>query len=145
MTIQKGALTEIIAHARQALPAECCGLLVGTGDAILEAVRIRNLADSPGRYLLDPKEHIDARRAARQRGLDVAGFYHSHPRSAPEPSSTDLAEASYPDHAYLIVGLREDPASGEADARLFRLGANGFVSVPLVVVDNEPRGTDDRR
>jgi proteasome lid subunit RPN8/RPN11 len=134
VTVQKRALTEIIAHAREALPAECCGLLLGTGDAIHEAVRIRNLA-GPGRYLLDPKEHIDARRVARHRGLDVLGFYHSHPFSAPEPSSTDVAEASYPDHVYLIVGVQQEPAQGGADARLFRLEAHGFVSVPFVVVD----------
>ena len=137
MTVQKKALTEIMAHARQALPAECCGLLVGSGDAIIEAVRSRNLADDPDRYLLDPKAHMDARRAARERRLDVLGFYHSHPRSAPEPSARDLAEASYPDHVYLIVGVREDSAGGMPDARLFRLLANGFVNVPLVVVDSE--------
>jgi proteasome lid subunit RPN8/RPN11 len=135
LTIQADTLAEIFAHARQALPAECCGLLVGTGDVIREAVRIANVAVAPDRrYELDPKEHIDARRAARQRGLEVLGFYHSHPRSAPEPSATDLAEASYPDHVYLIVSAREIAADEGTNARLFRLLPNGFVNLPLEVV-----------
>ena len=78
-----------------------------------------------------------ARRAARQQGLEVLGFYHSHPHSAPEPSSTDLAEASYPDRVYLIVSVRETRAHA-ADARLFRLLPNGFVNLPLVVVGTAP-------
>ena len=138
MFIPDATLDRILAHARQALPAECCGLLVGQGEAILEAVPISNLANDPGRYLLDPKEHIEARRTARERGLTVLGFYHSHPRSAPEPSPTDLAEASYPDHLYLIVSVWGSDVAGAADARLFRLTATQFVPVPLVIVDDEP-------
>jgi proteasome lid subunit RPN8/RPN11 len=63
----------------------------------------------------------------------VAGFYHSHPRSAPSPSATDRAEASYPDHLYLIVSLAQDPP----EVGLFSLvGADpgNFVRLPLVTV-----------
>ena len=61
------------------------------------------------RFLIDPEDHIDARRDGRARGLDVVGFYHSHPRSAAEPSARDLAEFGYPDHLYLIVSLQREP------------------------------------
>jgi proteasome lid subunit RPN8/RPN11 len=107
-------LDAIFGHAREALPGECCGLLVGTDDRVLEAVPIRNNAVDPSRYQLDPQAHIEARRAARRRGLDVIGFYHSHPRGVAEPSATDLAEATYPDQVYLIVSVRDgDTAAGE--------------------------------
>ncbi|SRR5713101_3580431 len=119
------AHNDIIAHARDAAPAECCGLLLGAGDAVVEAVRTRNLAASPGRFLIDPEDHINARRAARHRGLEVLGFYHSHPRSEATPSATDLAEASYPGHLYLIVSVLAEPA----DVRLYRLEAGGFREV----------------
>jgi proteasome lid subunit RPN8/RPN11 len=107
----------VIAHARETAPAECCGLLVGTATAITAAVRAGNLSDSPNRFLLDPKDHIRARRDAREAGLEIVGFYHSHPHSAAEPSETDRADAwLYPDHLHLIVGLADEAA----DVRLYR-------------------------
>jgi proteasome lid subunit RPN8/RPN11 len=108
-TIAPAAVEAIVAHARDAAPLECCGLLVGEGSAIRVAVRARNLAPDPNRFLVDPKDHIDARREARRRHLAVLGFYHSHPRSAPIPSPTDLDEADYPDHLHAIVSLASDP------------------------------------
>ena len=128
------ALETIVAHAREAAPAECCGLLLGRDGAVVEAVRTRNVADDPlSRFVIDPKDHIDHRRDARRRGLDVAGFYHSHPRSPASPSATDGAEASYPDHLYLIVSLAQEPP----DVGLFRLdrGDRGnFLRLPFVTV-----------
>jgi len=100
-------------------------MLLGTPDVVIDARRARNLATDANRFLIDPKDHIDARREARARHLEIVGFYHSHPRSAPVPSPTDLAEASYPDHLYLIVGL----AGEQPDARLYRLEAGGFTEL----------------
>ena len=113
-------------HAERAKPRECCGVLVGRNDDILQAIEARNLADDPDRYLLDPADHIAIRRNARAAGLAVVGFYHSHPHSAARPSATDQAEATYPDHFYLIVG---DDA-----VRLFRLTGGNFVEAPFVTV-----------
>jgi proteasome lid subunit RPN8/RPN11 len=127
-TIAPGVLEAVTAHALGARPSECCGVLLGKEGEIVEAVRTRNLAQSANRFLIDPEDHINARRAARNRGLDVVGFYHSHPSSTGEPSATDLAEASYPDHLYLIVGLGSSPP----EARLYRLGSSGFLELPLV-------------
>jgi proteasome lid subunit RPN8/RPN11 len=128
--ISRGAVEEISAHAREALPSECCGVLIGSGSAIVEARRTRNLSESNRtRFEIDPKGHIDARRDARLRGLDVVGFYHSHPQSEPIPSQTDLAEASYPDLFHLIVR----PLPERANLRLFRLDGSGYVEFELVV------------
>ncbi len=130
VSLRSSVLDEVIAHARKAAPAECCGLLLGRGEAVVEAVRARNIADSPARFLMDPRDHIDARRDARGRGLDVLGFYHSHPRSPAIPSATDLAEATYPNHLYAIVSLAADPA----DVRLFRLDEGSFLPIRFVTV-----------
>ena len=97
-------------------------MLVGSPGAITSALRARNLSDRPSRFLIDPKDHIQARREARAKGLDVIGFYHSHPHSAPVPSATDVAEAAYPNHLYLIVGLNGEAA----DVRLYRFTGESF-------------------
>jgi len=120
--VRRAALDAVIAHARATAPAECCGMLIGSPGVVIEARGARNLASDPDRFLIDPKDHIDARRDARARRLEVVGFYHSHPHSAAIPSRTDIAEASYPDHLYLIVGL----AGEEADAKLYRFERGGF-------------------
>jgi proteasome lid subunit RPN8/RPN11 len=109
----------ILAHARAASPAECCGLLVGNTGRIERAVPARNLAERPSRYLIDPADHIRARRAAREAGQTVLGFYHSHPASEPVPSSTDLDEASYPEAIYLIAGT--GPAGVLSEIRAYRI------------------------
>jgi proteasome lid subunit RPN8/RPN11 len=134
VTITRAALDTIIAHAREAAPAECCGLLLGRDGMVVEAVRTRNVAaDQLSRFVIDPKDHIDHRRQARQHGFEVVGFYHSHPQSPAVPSPTDRAEASYPDHLYLIVSLAQEPA----DVGLFRLdraNTGNFLRLPLVTV-----------
>jgi proteasome lid subunit RPN8/RPN11 len=128
LRISSSAREAIVRHAAAARPRECCGVLLGRGDDIIEAVAARNLADDPNRFLVDPKAHIDARRDGRARGLEVVGFYHSHPHSGALPSVTDLAEAAYPELLYLIVSVDREPA----EVRAFRLGRGNFDEIPLV-------------
>jgi proteasome lid subunit RPN8/RPN11 len=125
--IRHAALDAIIAHARAARPAECCGMLLGTAASIEEAIQARNIASGPTRFLIDPHDHIEARRVARGRGVEVIGFYHSHPYSPPLPSPTDIAEATYPEAVYLIVSL----AGAAPNARLFRIERGAAVELPL--------------
>jgi proteasome lid subunit RPN8/RPN11 len=126
--IARSALDAIVDHAREALPAECCGLLLGADASVTEAVRTPNVSGNPKRFTIDPAAHIAARKAARARGLAVVGFYHSHPHSPPVPSVADLSEASYPDHLYLIVS----PAPTRAQIRIFRFVGGRFVESPFV-------------
>jgi proteasome lid subunit RPN8/RPN11 len=119
MTIASSVVDDVIAHAKECQPLECCGVLLGKPSQITQSVRARNLADSPTRFLLDPKAHIDACRKARLEGLEVVGFYHSHPHSHASPSATDLEEAAYLDCVHLIVGFVE----GEPEVRIFRYAA----------------------
>ncbi len=134
MRVARAVLDAVILHARETAPAECCGLLLGRDGVVVETVRTVNVADErETRFVIDPQGHIDGRRDARRRGLDVTGFYHSHPRSAARPSATDRAEASYPDHLYLIVSLAQDPP----EVGLFSLDdadTGNFVRLPLVTV-----------
>ena len=129
MRIYKPALDNIVSHARAAAPAECCGLLLGRGEDIIESARAANLSPDVNRFFIDPRAHIDIRREARQRGLGVIGFYHSHAHSPAQPSATDLREASYPDHLHLIVSVQFEPP----DVRLFRIEEMSCREVPLTM------------
>jgi proteasome lid subunit RPN8/RPN11 len=128
---RKDALDALVDHARASAPNECCGLLLGRADEIVEAVRARNIADEPhSRFLIDPRDHIGARRAARAGGLELVGFYHSHPRSPATPSARDVAEFTYPGYLYAIVSLASEPA----EVQLFRPGGGNFRRLSFVTV-----------
>jgi len=129
-SLKSEVLAAIISHARAAAPAECCGVLIGTEGRVVEAVGTRNIADRSTRFEIDPKDHLDARRSARARGLDIVGFYHSHPHSPALPSESDKAEANYPDHLHLIVSLASDPP----DTRLYWFDGRNFVEDAFVTV-----------
>jgi len=124
-------LGDIVDHARRQAPQECCGMLIGDSGDVLECVPARNIADRPTvRFLIDPHDHVQALRSARARGLDVVGFYHSHPRSPAVPSETDLAEATYADQLLLIVSLQQT----SPDLRLYWFRDGNFLPVPFVTV-----------
>jgi len=114
--IPADVIRDMLAHAREEAPRECCGLLVGKGQSLVRSVRARNLDTKATRYLIDPEDHFGAIRAARAEGLEVVGAYHSHPSSTPVPSATDIAEAdSGSDFLYVIVSLVDE------DVRAYRI------------------------
>ena len=133
--LRSSAAAAIVEHAREAQPRECCGILLGTGSRILESVRVQNLATDPDRFLLDPKQHIDIRRDARRRGLEVIGFYHSHPHSAAQPSATDVAAADT-EALHVIVGLLRNPPS----IRAFLIAEKKCAEVLVVEIDEGEDG-----
>ena len=135
--IRSSALSAIVAHARETLPDECCGLLVGTQERVERAERARNLRASPTRYQIDPADLFRVIRSARAEGLLVMGAYHSHPDTDPEPSSTDFAEANDPALLCVIVS----PRTRGAQVGAFRVVGSRFVQVALVVGDSSRRRT----
>ena len=140
---------ELVVYAREALPEEACGMLIGTRDLRLatqdffriSAVRpARNLhPNREDRFLIDPLEYAQAETYCRKhahKGLKVLGFWHSHPRSPAAPSPRDLEEAvglqqSFPQrYLYLILSLRDSEAPDVAGWRLNEEGAK-FEAVAL--------------
>ena len=102
---------QIQRHLVGAHPREACGLLVGRDEAgarwITYAVPADNRHLEPGHaYAISPEAFLDVEKRARSRGLDVVGFYHSHPDGVPAPSARDEAEA-WPHYTYLIAGSRK--------------------------------------
>ena len=98
---------QIISHARECAPHECCGLVGGNSTTTRTVYPLRNIASEPlVTYEAAPEDLFAAQRAMRQRGEQLLAIYHSHPRSKdPEPSATDVRLAYYPTAVYFIVGL----------------------------------------
>lgn len=99
---------QMVAHARESTPNECCGYGHASGGLVQGVHPARNLRDSPYGYELDGQSLLAAN------DLDDEGHevfvYHSHPRSAAEPSQTDINLAHYPHWVYVIVSLAAEPA-----------------------------------
>ena len=110
MRISTELYDEIVAHARSEAPNECCGMIASRDGEAVTVYRARNAAASPLRYELDPVEQFRIQTEIEDSGLELGAIYHSHTRSEPYPSQTDINLAFYPDALYVIVGVaREEP------------------------------------
>jgi len=117
--IDAALLERVVAHARRDFPNECCGMVAmrdGHAVAIHEAT---NVAASPLRFEVEGREIIHAQDAFEDDGAELGAIYHSHTRSEPYPSQTDVNfAAGWPGVEWLIVGLRRD---GEPTVRSYRI------------------------
>jgi proteasome lid subunit RPN8/RPN11 len=109
---------EIRRHGEETYPHECCGVLLGSVDdagarIVTSTARCGNTrTDSPhNRYNIDPKDLIRVEKEAREQGVDVIGYYHSHPDHPARWSQTDLNEAHWPGYSYVITQV----ANGKAE------------------------------
>jgi len=106
MKISQALIDEMVAHAREDLPNECCGMVGGRDGEATRVVRVENAAASPLRYEMDPQAQYDALKAIEDAGEELVAIYHSHTRSAAYPSQTDVNEAvMWPEQVYVIVSL----------------------------------------
>jgi len=133
LRIRPGVHDAIAREASAAFPDECCGVLAGRGDVIETIYPVRNTAeDARTRFEMDPAEMWAARRQATREGLEVLGFYHSHPRTPPVPSSYDIERAYYSDAVYLIAGL-----SPGFSVRAFRISGGSADEVSIEIESAE--------
>jgi proteasome lid subunit RPN8/RPN11 len=132
MLIARALLDELIAHAREDAPEECCGVLAVTpGDPAI-ATRVHravNTAASPLRFEVDGRELLHTIDAIEADGAELGAIYHSHTRSAPFPSQTDINfAANWPGVEWIIVGL----ASGDApEVRSYLIDGGSVREVPI--------------
>ena len=103
-------------HGEETYPHECCGVLLGRSEdgvnEVEEAVRAGNTrTDSAhNRYQIAPQELVKIQRLGRERGLDIVGFYHSHPDHPAQWSATDFAEAHWLGCSYVITAVEQGAA-----------------------------------
>ncbi len=112
---------EMIAHAREDAPNECCGILIGRDGAAIATRRVTNRVDEknkPFRYEMEPREYMAVEEECSANGWTLWGFYHSHTRSPAYPSQTDrnlafwpgTKELIWPNSYYLLVSLENEDA-----------------------------------
>jgi proteasome lid subunit RPN8/RPN11 len=134
------------AHAEAAYPNECCGAMLGLRKGpdwlVISSIAAENAAEDQARragYQIGPRDLLDIAVAARRRGLEIAGFYHSHPDCEAAWSPADLAGAHWIGASYAIIEVRDGRA---AAMRSFRLAGateeDKRFEAETVVVENAP-------
>jgi proteasome lid subunit RPN8/RPN11 len=117
LRVPRGVYESLRAHGEETYPHECCGALLGLpspeGWQIADALRAGNTRtdSSHNRYHIAPVELVKIQREARQRGLEIAGFYHSHPDHPAQWSQTDFAEAHWLGCSYVITEVAQGKAA----------------------------------
>jgi len=110
--IESAPWAEMVAHARETYPNECCGAMLGSTDgeqkAVRVAIRLRNAFEGAqaSRYELRPEDLLAADKAARERHMDLIGIYHSHPDCDAYFSPTDL-QNSCPWYSFVVLSIQK--------------------------------------
>jgi proteasome lid subunit RPN8/RPN11 len=117
MRIARELFDEMVAHALQDAPNECCGMIASRDGEAVKVHRATNAAASPLRYEIDGAEQYRIQMTIDDEDLELGAIYHSHTRSEPYPSQTDINLAFYPEALYVIVGVAGD----EPDVRAYEI------------------------
>jgi proteasome lid subunit RPN8/RPN11 len=131
LNVAQNLLDEMIEHAREDAPNECCGLVGGTTAEAATVYRATNAEASPFRYSIAPREQLDLMNEIDEAGEDLVGIYHSHTRTPAYPSQTDINLASgWPDAVYFIVSLEK---ADQPVVNAFRITGSTVEDVDLQV------------
>jgi proteasome lid subunit RPN8/RPN11 len=118
MRIGQALHDEIVAHAIKDAPNECCGMIASRDGEAVKVYPAENAAASPLRYEIDGAEQYRIQMAIDDAGLDLGAIYHSHTRSEPYPSQTDINFAKdWPGVLWIIIGL----ANGEPEVKTYEI------------------------
>ncbi|MCH8025966.1 MAG: M67 family metallopeptidase [Chloroflexi bacterium] len=108
LTLDRSYVDEMIVHAREDAPNECCGIIAADDGTAKKLYRAVNAEASPYRYNVDPKDLLRIYRDLDDHGWDVMVIYHSHTHTEAYPSPTDTRLAAWPDACYVIVSLADE-------------------------------------
>jgi [CysO sulfur-carrier protein]-S-L-cysteine hydrolase len=120
---------EMLEHARSEAPNEACGMIASRDGEAVKLYRATNAAHSPLRYEIDGAEQYRIQMEIDDSDLELGAIYHSHTRTEPYPSQTDINLAFYPESLYVIVGL----AAETPDVRAFRIRDGSVAEADLDV------------
>ena len=130
LRLPRSLFDDIVDHARAEAPNECCGMIASVDGRAVAVHRVRNSAASPLRYEMDGMEQYRVQTAIEDAGQQLGAIYHSHTRSDPYPSQTDINLAFYPESIYVIVGVKGE----EPDVRAWTI-LDGRVGEAELVVE----------
>jgi [CysO sulfur-carrier protein]-S-L-cysteine hydrolase len=139
--IPRAIVEEMVAHAREELPNEACGMVHANDGEAVAVHRVANTAASPYRYEMDPLRMMKLERQRDETGETLFAIYHSHVASAAWPSPTDVRmaffppgemdqEPMFPETYYILVSLEQDPP----DVRAFFIRRGGTIEEEPVEV-----------
>jgi len=133
LTVSIEVADELLAHAREELPNEACGLLSGdlTAGWATRYHRARNAEASPLRYNVHPDDLVRIVFAIDEAGEDLVAIFHSHTRTPAVPSPTDRRSAQYPGFFYLLATLTDPGAPPASVLRAWRIHGGQSYEVPL--------------
>jgi [CysO sulfur-carrier protein]-S-L-cysteine hydrolase len=130
MRIARELYDEIVSHARAEAPNECCGMVASRDGDAAKVYPATNAEASPFRFVIDPREQLEIHNQIEAAQLDLGAIYHSHTRTEPKPSQTDINfSKAWPGVLWIIVGL----AGGEVDVRTWRIDHGKVNEAELVV------------
>ena len=130
LILSKEQWQAMLDHVNKQVPLEACGLLAGKNDRVEKVIVVRNQAQSPARFVMDPYEQLQAFDWIESNGLDLLGIFHSHPAGPEIASATDIAEA-----AYEVVHLIWSRSQNHWQARGFWIENHHATEVAIKVVD----------
>lgn len=107
LLINDSSLHNMIKHASDQAPLETCGLLAGKGNRVEKVLLVTNQAQSPVRFVMSPKEQLDAFKWIESNDLELLGIFHSHPTGLETVSATDIAEVAY-EVVHIILSQKSD-------------------------------------
>ena len=109
LTLPQEMIDEMIAHAREDAPNECCGIIAADADGrATKLYRAINAEASPYRYSVEPKDLLRIHREVDGNDWDFLVIYHSHTHTEAYPSPTDVRLAAWPDAYYVLVSLMDE-------------------------------------
>lgn len=130
MRIARELYEQMVEHAREDAPNECVGLIATRGGDAVKLYRATNAAASPLRFEIEGSEQIRYHNEIEESGLELGAIYHSHTRTEPAPSQTDISfAAGWPGVLWVIVGL----AAPEPEVRTWRIDDGRVTEAELVV------------
>lgn len=127
--LPKELADEMVRHAREEYPRECCGMLAGKDTAIFKLFKIKNIAQRMDEYELDPLEQVNAFEEIDRLSLKLLGVYHSHPNHPCYPSELDISQAFYPDTLFFIISLLD---SQQSQIRSFKMHAGKVIEEEII-------------
>ncbi len=111
LTLPQSMIDEMIAHAREDAPDECCGIIAGDADGrAMKLYRAINAEHSPYRYSVDTRDLLRIHKDADSNDWEFLVIYHSHTHTEAYPSPTDIRLAAWPDAYYILVSLMDESA-----------------------------------
>jgi len=107
LSLPQSFIDEMIAHANEDTPNECCGIIAGEDGRGVKLFRAKNAEASPYRYNVEPKDLFRIFRECEENGWSFLAIYHSHTASEAYPSPTDVRLATWPEAYYVLVSLKD--------------------------------------